>query len=263
MSLTIDQWHRRYQQQARWTQDLRKYIFQKCAIERAKRVLDVGCGTGVLEEEITRTLETPMYGIDIDFAALEYARGFASRAAYSLADARSLPFHTATFDISLCHFLLLWVSSAQDILSEMARVTLPGGYVVALAEPDYGGRIDFPDELSIIGRWQAEALEYQGADPLMGRKLRYLFSLAGLVDIEVGILGAQWQKDPSLSDVDLEWKVLDSDLKDHPTFQRRKSGIRVLDNASRQAHSRILFVPVFYALGHAPGYPAAGRPSSI
>ena len=32
---------------------------------------------------------------------------------------------------------------------------------MALAEPDYGGRIDYPEQLGHIGRWQAQALRKQ------------------------------------------------------------------------------------------------------
>ena len=62
----------------------------------------------------------------------------------------------------------------------MVRVTHPGGFVLALAEPDYGGRIDYPTELSQIGDWQKNALKQQGANPLMGRELRSIFSHAGI-----------------------------------------------------------------------------------
>ncbi|PIV25986.1 MAG: SAM-dependent methyltransferase, partial [Anaerolineae bacterium CG03_land_8_20_14_0_80_58_20] len=38
--------HERYTQQARWTRDLRAYLFDKAGLRDARRVLEVGCGTG-------------------------------------------------------------------------------------------------------------------------------------------------------------------------------------------------------------------------
>ena len=99
--------------------------------------------------------------------------------------------------MAFCHFLLLWVQSPQDILKEMKRVVQPGGAVLALAEPDYTGRIDYPPELEPLGRWQAESLRKQGADPDAGRKLRHWFVSAGITPIESGIMAGGWSNSPS------------------------------------------------------------------
>jgi ubiquinone/menaquinone biosynthesis C-methylase UbiE len=249
MSLTIDQWHQRYLQQARWTQDLRKYLFQKCKIAQATRILDVGCGTGVLEEELSRISAASMHGADINLQALEFARSYTHGSIYTVADGLSLPFQSAVFDISLCHFLLLWVNNAQVVLEEMVRVTKPGGYVMALAEPDYGGRIDYPGELAPIGSWQNQALQEQGASPLIGRQIRSIFASAGLEDVEAGILGAQWRKDTSAQEAELEWHVLAADLENHPELLEQAERLKPIELAARIAQQRVLFVPVFYAVG--------------
>jgi len=74
----------------------------------------------------------------------------------------------------------------------MRRVVKPGGWVVALAEPDYGGRIDYPDQLSALGWKQASALSAQGADTNAGRKLAGWLAETGLKGIQTGLLGGQW-----------------------------------------------------------------------
>jgi len=80
------------------------------------------------------------------------------------------------------------------------RVTQPGGAILVCAEPDYGGRLDYPD--LPIGRWQAEALRREGADPLLGRKLRALFR-AGRVD--VGVIPGLWDLATLRAEFDREW----------------------------------------------------------
>ena len=65
--------------------------------------------------------------------------------------------------------------------------------MLACAEPDYGGRIDYPDELSEIGRLQMMSLARQGANPQVGRKLKAILREAGIREVEVGILGGQWK----------------------------------------------------------------------
>jgi ubiquinone/menaquinone biosynthesis C-methylase UbiE len=249
MSLTIEQWHQRYQQQARWTYDLRFYLYRKCQIHPASKILDVGCGTGILEKELSDSFSANTYGVDFNFKTLRYACSYAPKSFYTAGDGSSLPYPGAFFDITLCHFLLLWVENVQSVLDEMVRVTKPDGYVLSLAEPDYGGRIDFPDDLAQVGSWQNKALKNQGANPYIGRQLSSLFAKAGLSNMEVGVLGAQWRNGSSDQEHELEWRVLASDLENNPEFIRQTEQIKALNLASIKARERILFVPVFYALG--------------
>ncbi len=252
MVLSISQWHQRYLQQARWTQTLRAYLYQKSELIHSPRVLDVGCGTGVLEAEIAGFSGVQLSAIDLDLQALKFARHYSPKPVYTNADCLSLPYSEATFDVTLCHFLLLWIARIDKALNEMIRVTRAGGTVMALAEPDYGGRIDYPAELCQVGEWQAQALQNQGADPFTGRKLRSAFTQAGLSDVEVGVLGGQWRKDDPDLDVELEWQVVESDLQDNAEFLRQSEALKALDLSSRKARARLLFVPVFYAFGLVP-----------
>ena len=249
MPLSIAQWHRRYQQQSRWTRDLRFYIYNQVNLSQANKILDVGCGTGVLESELAQFASVRVFGLDINHNSTRFAQQYTPNTAYTTGNCLHLPYQADCFDIALCHFLLLWVSNALDAVKELTRVTIPGGYVLALAEPDYGGRIDYPPELSQIGSWQSEALKDQGANPRMGRELRRLFSSAGLTDIEVGVLGAQWRGNNVDQDLDLEWQVVRSDLNDNDAFLQQENKLRVIDKDARTNHHRILFVPTFYAIG--------------
>ena len=148
-------WHARYTQQANWTRELRDYLFKRIGLTTAERALEVGCGTGAILSEIqTQSL----HGLDILPAALMEARVHAPAARLTRGDALSLPYPNECFEIVFCHFLLLWVSDPHRALGEMKRVTQPGGYVLALAEPDYSARVDEPTELASLGRWQTESL---------------------------------------------------------------------------------------------------------
>ena len=99
----------------------------------------------------------------------------------------------------------------------MRRVTRPGGWVLAMAEPDYGGRIDYPEDLIYLGELQETALRRQGAETRLGRRLSALFHAAGLQEVETGVLGGQWRDAPSLEDLAREWEVLEVDLADKLT----------------------------------------------
>jgi hypothetical protein len=133
----------------------------------------------------------------------------------------------------------------------MARVTAPGGAVFVLAEPDYGGRIDYPLELEQLGIWQHEALKNQGAEPYLGRQLASILNKAGLQNIEVGVLGGQWKGKPEKHEWESEWMVLLSDLQNYVPLERLEQLQKIDANAWKRGE-RILYVPTFYGWGRVP-----------
>jgi SAM-dependent methyltransferase len=94
-------------------------------------------------------------GLDRDQQVNEYARRSHPGAACITGLGERLPFPDSSFDLVCCHFLLLWVADPLNVLTEMLRVTRPGGGVLCLAEPDYGGRIEYPESLSALGALRA------------------------------------------------------------------------------------------------------------
>lgn len=249
MKLSLQQWCERYRQQASWTRGIRVNLFERARIHSTDRILEVGCGPGVLLDEVYQEYHIPIYGVDIDFNSCAFTKASVSKAKLTVGDGLSLPYHAGSFDIVFSHFLLLWVKNPGRVLKEMVRVVRPGGFVLALAEPDYGGRIDYPITLSNIGKWQSEALKAQGANPQIGRELRSLFSNAKLTQIEVGILSGRWTKNENADDLAREWEIINSDLQNNPEFLLLSEELKKLDQLSRETQQRILFVPTFYAIG--------------
>jgi SAM-dependent methyltransferase len=242
-------WHTRYTQQARWTQNLRTYLFDRAGLAAANRVLDLGCGTGALLEDITVKAGAAIHGADLSLPSVMQAAIHAPGVSLLCADGASLPYAGSAFDIVFCHFVLLWVADPLQVLTEMRRVTRPGGVVLALAEPDYGGRVDYPAELSQLGRWQAESLRQQGADPEIGRKLAGLFNQAGLRQVETGVLGGEWLNPPTPAEREMEWDVLQADLAGKIPSQDF-SKMKELEQQAWERGERVLFVPTFFASGH-------------
>lgn len=247
-------WHTRFVQQAQWTQNLRRYLYGRANLATARRLLEVGCGTGAVLTELTMQSHGEIYGIDISNNHLDLAASNLPGTPLVLGDSHDLPYLNGVFDITMCHFLILWVHDPVQVVREMVRVTQPGGAVLALAEPDYGGRIDFPPELSLLGEWQQAALRQQGADPLLGRKLRAIFHQAGISEIETGVLGGQWSGKPDSGDWEMEWKILEDDLH---TIEKRAAGsdimrLKNIDKSAWEHGERVLFVPTFYAWGKVP-----------
>jgi len=252
MMNTPQDWHRRYAQQAGWTQDIRRYLFAQVNIERARRVLEVGCGTGVILSNVEDAVPLGLHGMDRRPQNLRLAHEHVPLAQLAAGDALTLPYASVCFDVTLCHFLLLWLPDPVIALQEMVRVTRPGGFVIALAEPDYGGRLDYPDEFARVSQLQTKALQQQGANPFLGRSLGHLLGSAGLINIQVGLIGGFWNRPPLPETLDLEWQVLASDLADQYSPQEL-ADLREREQIAWQKNERILYVPTFYGWGQVPG----------
>lgn len=238
-------WHTRYSQQAKWTRDLRNYIFEKTGLDEAHSVLEVGCGTGAILSGLPKRLNK--YGLDIDPAALKECHVNAPDALLVRGNALELPYPDKAFDIVYSHFLLLWVGDPLQALQEMKRVARSGGYVIAFAEPDYLSRVDEPSELILLGKWQTEALARQGADPSLGARLAQLFFEAEIPIIETGTIQGQ-KNEPSPDEWELEWAVIESDLaglRSDADIQEMKH----FDKQARQQRTRLLHVPTYFAWG--------------
>jgi ubiquinone/menaquinone biosynthesis C-methylase UbiE len=238
-------WHTRYSQQANWTRELRRYIFDKAGLQNAERILEAGCGTGAILSELST--KAVVHGLDIDPAALTECHVHAPDVLLTQGDTRRLPYADETFDIVYSHFLLLWIPNPLLALQEMKRVTRRGGYVIAFAEPDYLHRVDEPPELMQLGGWQTDALRSQGADPSLGTGLAELFFQAGIQIVETGTIQGL-SHEPSLKDWEIEWAVIEADLAGRvPAADIQK--MKFLDKDAREQGTRVLHVPTYFAWG--------------
>jgi SAM-dependent methyltransferase len=256
-ALTSEEWHRWFSVQAGWTQPTRMWLYQQVGLAQARDVLEVGCGTGAIITELVRAFSSGprrLVGLDLDVDKLAFAQdrrqvgSSGDSVSYVRGDAHALPFPDGSFDVVVCHYLLLWLADPPLGVREMARVVRPNGHVLACAEPDYGGRVDHPPEMRRLGELQAEALRRQGADPETGRRLGELFVSSGL-EGTVGVMAGRWSVPASPDDeFEAEWEMRERDLAGLVSAQEMDR-LRVADGQALEAGRRMLFVPTFYAWG--------------
>ncbi len=95
---------------------------------KGKRVLEAGCGTGLILERIEGKCPAPI-GMDLSRGMLLRARERGFRVIQ--ADIADIPFGDATFDLTCSFKVLPHVQDVARAMSELARVTSPGGYILA------------------------------------------------------------------------------------------------------------------------------------
>lgn len=205
------------------------------------RGLDVGCGPGLVMDLLGAEMDIEGVDLDPDMVEMCRARGLRARTA----DAGNLPFDDGEFDIVYCSFLLLWVKDPVKVVNEMTRVSRR--WVIALAEPDYGARIDHPGELRILNDIMTEGILAEGGDPHIGRKLRHVFSSCGL-DVEVGAHAGVWDVEKLRGEFDGEWRSV-KELAKERMSEEELERVRGAWSASIEDGTVFQYNPIFFAFG--------------
>jgi ubiquinone/menaquinone biosynthesis C-methylase UbiE len=181
-----------------WDEAFTTFLVERLRPRVGNRILDVGCGTGEVELRLARLRipQVTFIGIDrvIDRAlvAERTTDGHNLRASFGAADACHLPFADRTFDSTFCVAVLQHIADIGEAVREFARVTRPGGRVLAV-EPDNAARYWYSSSpagmtafvearafFDALARSRGEVVE-----PRVGPRLATLFAESGIEPLEV------------------------------------------------------------------------------
>jgi SAM-dependent methyltransferase len=172
----------------RWSARLANPFLDFAAIQPGTRVLDLGCGTGVLSVALAERGCT-VVGIDASEAYLDGARRHRSHplVTYEVGDGQTLSHADGSFDSCVSTLAIDVVPEIERFAAEMRRVTRPGG-VVASGTFDFWGGFSASELVLDTGAVFDEALR-ERRDYLRSRPLLWpngqagLWRKVGLIDV--------------------------------------------------------------------------------
>jgi len=208
------------QLQADWLADARARILRKAEIGRRKRVLDLGCGYGIITPELQRRSAGMAVALDCELDVLPRTNSSIC------GDATNLPFLQESFDLVFSQNVLMWIRSITEVVESVHHVMTKDG-VWVIFEPDYGGMMEFPEKTAIRDLWLG-VLPRMTADPMIGRKLPVVLSTRGFkVETELlpHLLPPDFARFDFLSDLPLtetELQKLESACRASATIESAK-----------------------------------------
>lgn len=243
--MDAEKFHDHYLLQAAWLAPGRHWLYRKAGLTRHERILDFGCGSGVISEEIRQICGRPVLGVDKDPEILEFARNRFPGNTYRTGDENDLLKEKQRFDLIVLSFVLLWQRQPRRFLEKMKKLLETGGTLLVLAEPDYGGRIDFPPQLDFLKEIFSRHILQSGGDPYLGRKLKSLLQKSGFRS-DVGLAShLHFSAGYETQVWDREWRFWQQ-LAGLTDLTLKKI-MRLEKNASRRQERLVVF-PVFYAI---------------
>jgi ubiquinone/menaquinone biosynthesis C-methylase UbiE len=165
--------------------------FARLPLSGARRILALGCGTGIEVRALRRLTrpDTAMIGVDHSPALIDAARrltaeeGLSGNVTYQVGDAHHLPYGDGEFDIATLHTLISHVDDPLQVLREARRLVRPGG-TVAVFDGDYASlTFAYPDH-ALAKTIEEKLIQLIVANPRIMRDLPRLLPEAGLELLE-------------------------------------------------------------------------------
>lgn len=167
----------------RYSRELAPVFSDFAGVAAGQRVLDVGCGTGVLTEELARRLGADHVAGADPSPLLQACADRVPGAELKKASAESLPWPDDSFDAALAQLVVHFMDDPPAGAAEMRRVTRPGGVIASCVW-------DFGEGMALLRNlWQAVRTIDPGADAEsspFGRRdgLEELWRDSGLAEVE-------------------------------------------------------------------------------
>ncbi|GAA0994371.1 class I SAM-dependent methyltransferase [Subtercola frigoramans] len=173
----------------RYSEPLAEIFSEWSGVRRGERVLDVGCGTGALTEQLVARLgAAAVSAVDPSASFVEAVEKRLPNVDVRLSGGEHLPFADAEFDGALAQLVIHVMADARAGLREMVRVIRPGGFVAACVWDHAGGRGPLATFWDAVHDLDPEEVGEAMLPGTREGELSDLFTAAGLVEVEASSL---------------------------------------------------------------------------
>lgn len=245
----------------RAAQAYKQNTYRMIDLNRGDRVLDIGCGAGDDVRAMAAIVGATgrAVGVDVSRTMIEEARRRSRDSGqpgeFFEASAYELPFEADSFDAARLDRVLQHLDDPIGALREAARVTRPGGRIVAV-DPDFQSTVvttSYPALERRIRDWWAEWREAQPGDGSRGRYLYEHFLDSGLDDVRIET-ASPLGFDLTLADTVLGLISIAHDAADAGAITREEARRWEQDLQERAARGRFLVsFLIFIVHGRVPG----------
>ncbi|APU38625.1 MULTISPECIES: class I SAM-dependent methyltransferase [unclassified Streptomyces] len=161
------------------------------------RVLDLGCGDGVLLELLAKRPGGRPAGVDLSPHSLARARRrpALSRATLAAGRAQELPFADDSFDACVSHLALMLMSEIEQVAAEVARVLSPGGVLACAVGGGAVGGEAYERFLTLLRRTVEQAPASQRIPAMGDRRTRDRDGLDAVLG-PAGFAAVDWETVP-------------------------------------------------------------------
>ena len=125
------------------SQPIAVQIFQEFVKDKKLKIVDVGCGTGLVGQELKKSGFINFDGIDISQEMIDIAYGRGYKALFLGNLNESLPFKSKSYDAALCVGVFTHGHVGSDRLSELIRIVKSGGIICFTVNEDVYGSYGF------------------------------------------------------------------------------------------------------------------------
>ena len=168
---------------------LRDAYIDRMDLASCNRILDLGCGTGVVARALAERddFSGEIVGVDLSDALIDAAKhlsseeGLAERIAFRVGDSHALDDPDSSYDAVLAHTLVSHVTDPASVVANAARVVAPGG-TIAIFDGDYASLTFGAGDCELNATMVNGILDAVVANPFVMRDLPRLLAA---MDLEI------------------------------------------------------------------------------
>ena len=230
--------------------------FIKKYVKNGDNVLDIGCGPGILAEQISKLVGTKgkVFGVDNNADQISIAKRNAvthkiKNVNYKVLDAGKLGQLKEKFDVAYIRFVLIHLKDPNKVISEVKKVLKPGGYILVEELEGNNTIMSVPKDLrlELVKKIDGLQEEIQRSDFSIGLKFGKSLNRGGFTVLKATSVHPKLDTLPKRRNFSLGMRSLEKSLVENDKISRAKLNYMIRQVEKLENNSKIDLY--FYKIG--------------